>query len=121
MSRTVLADYLNEIARIRGTGAGIREISYYGALAGALNAVGQTLKPRVFCIQNLRNTGAGFPDLGLFVAQRGLDLADWPEGRPPDRRAIDEYRLFYLVNTLSRPITSGNDRQPRVPNAGLLS
>lgn len=60
MSRTRLSDYLNEIARIRGTGAGTREISYYGALAGALNAVGGTLKPKVFCIQNLRNTGAGF-------------------------------------------------------------
>lgn len=60
MSRTILSDYLNEIARIRGTGAGTREISYYGALAGALNAVGSTLKPKVFCIQNLRNTGAGF-------------------------------------------------------------
>jgi hypothetical protein len=89
MSRTVLADYLNEIARIRGTGAGTREISYYGALAGALNAVGSTLKPKVFCIQNLRNTGAGFPDMGLFVAQRGLDLADWPEGRPPDRGVVE--------------------------------
>lgn len=65
MSRTILSDSLNEIARIRGTGAGTKEISYHGALAGALNAVGQTLRPRVFCVPNLRNRGAGFPDLGL--------------------------------------------------------
>lgn len=47
--------------------AGTGEISYYGCLAGALNAVGATLKPRVFCVPNLRNRGAGFPDMGLFA------------------------------------------------------
>src|ERR1700759_2375530 len=45
---TILSDYLGEIARIRATRAGTGEISYYGALAGAFNAVGATLKPRVF-------------------------------------------------------------------------
>jgi hypothetical protein len=43
----------------------------------------------VFCVPNLRNRGAGFPDLGLFVARRGLDLADWPQGRPPDRGVVE--------------------------------
>ena len=67
MTQNVLSDYLAEIARIRATRAGTGEISYYGALAGALNACGEKLKPRVFCVPNLRNRGAGFPDMGLFA------------------------------------------------------
>lgn len=76
---TLLADYLAETAPIRGTG----EVSYYGALAGALNAAGDRLRPRVFCVPNLRNQGAGFPDMGLFVAARGQPLS---RGRRRRRR-----------------------------------
>lgn len=69
--------------------AGTGEISYYGALAGALNTIGAKLRPRVFCVPNLRNRGSGFPDMGLFVAERGRAPEGWPEGRPPDRGAIE--------------------------------
>ena len=82
MPQQILSDYLAEIARIRATRAGTGEISYYGALTGALNAAGERLKPRVFCVPNLRNRGSGFPDMGLFVAARGMPLEDWPEARP---------------------------------------
>ena len=63
-TRNILSDYLGKIARIRATRAGTGEISYYGALTGAFNACGEKLKPRVFCVPNLRNRGAGFPDMG---------------------------------------------------------
>lgn len=89
MTRNVLSDYLAEIARIHATRAGTGEISYYGALAGALNAVGETLKPRVFCVPNLRNRGSGFPDMGLFTAERGRAPEEWPEGRPPERGVVE--------------------------------
>jgi hypothetical protein len=89
MSRDILADYLAGIARIRGTGAGTGEISYYGCLAGALNAVGATLKPRVFCVPNLRNRGAGFPDMGLFAGADAGASDGWLEGRPPDRGVVE--------------------------------
>jgi hypothetical protein len=46
MQQQILSDYLDEIARIRGTRAGTGEISYYGALTGALNAAGERLKLR---------------------------------------------------------------------------
>jgi hypothetical protein len=89
MPRAVLADYLAEIARIRATGAGTDEISYYGSLAGALNATGQGLKPKVFCVPNLANRGAGFPDLGLFAGS-AFDRSDaWPTGRPPERGVVE--------------------------------
>ena len=41
------------------------------ALTGALNAVDEPLKPRVFCVPNLRNRGAGCPAMGRFVEARG--------------------------------------------------
>ena len=89
MSRNVLSDYLAEIARIRATRAGTGEISYYPALTGALNSIGERLKPRVFCVSNLRNRGAGYPDMGLFVAERGRAPDDWPESRPPERGVVE--------------------------------
>jgi hypothetical protein len=36
-------------------------------LATLLNAVGQMLKPRVRCVVNLKNQGAGMADGGLFT------------------------------------------------------
>jgi hypothetical protein len=89
MQQPILSDYLGEIARIRATRAGTGEVSYYGALAGALNAAGRELKPRVFCVPNLRDRGAGFPDMGLFVAARGTFPEDWPQGHPPERGVVE--------------------------------
>ncbi len=81
MPPNVLADYLNEIARIHGTRRGTGEISYYGALTGALNNIGESLRPRVFCVPNLRNRGAGFPDWGCLSPPAGMRLRT-AEGRP---------------------------------------
>ena len=89
LSRDILTEYLAGIARIRDTGAGTGEISYYGCLAGALNAIGATLKPRVFCVPNLRNRGVGFPDMGLFAGADVGAADQWPEGRPPDRGVVE--------------------------------
>ena len=89
MKAAVLANYFAAVARVRATRAGTGEISYYGALAEALNAAGATLRPRVFCVPNLRNRGAGFPDMGLFTPARGQALDDWPEGQPPERGVVE--------------------------------
>ncbi len=65
-------------------------MSGYRALATLLNAVGHTLKPRVRCLINLANTGAGIPDGGLFVAnqsERG-QIEPLP-GQLPARGAIE--------------------------------
>lgn len=64
-----LETYLRELTTIRSTGAAVAETSYYTPLANLLNTVGQTLKPRVRCIINLRNVGAGIPDGGLFITR----------------------------------------------------
>ena len=98
MTRNVLSDYLAEIARVRATRAGTGEISYYGALTGAFNAIGAELKPHVFCVPNLRNRGAGFPDMGLFAGAQAAAADTWPEGRPPERGVVE-------VDDIPAPLT----------------
>ena len=84
--------YFTHLRDIRGSGAGVAETSYYGPLAELLNAEGSRLKPKVSAIINLRNTGGGIPDGGLFTAQqlKGWDIATDPlQGQLPARGAIE--------------------------------
>ena len=86
----LLKEYLAEIARVRATGAGTSETSYYGGLQGALNAVGETLKPRVYCLGQMSGS-AGFPDFGLFTDVqfgRGGLAAVWAAGGPVPERGV---------------------------------
>ena len=91
-AQEILAGYLSEIARVRGTGAGTGETSYYGALQNAFNAVGGQLRPKVFCVPQLANQrGAGLPDFGLFAASqiaRGTPL-EWASGALPERGIVE--------------------------------
>ncbi|MDA8049247.1 MAG: hypothetical protein M0002_04445 [Rhodospirillales bacterium] len=88
MTREILSRYLAEIERIHATRAGTGEVSYYGALVRAFDVIGAGLKPRVFCVPNLGNRGAGFPDMGLFAGDVSAPDA-WPEGRPPERGVVE--------------------------------
>ncbi len=81
-----LETYLRDLQEIRSTGAGVKETSYYPPLANLLNAVGQQLRPRVRCVINLKNQGAGLPDRGLFTPDQFQKGADDPlDGQPPAR------------------------------------
>ena len=74
----VLELYLKEVRQIHDTGAAVAETSDYSALAQLCNEVGSRLKPKVRCIVNPANRGAGIPDIGLFTAdqfQKAADLA----------------------------------------------
>ena len=62
-----LEQYLREVRDIHRSGAGMPETSYYGSLEMLLNEAGKGLKPRVHCVPQLANTGAGSPDIGLFT------------------------------------------------------
>ncbi|NLF84745.1 MAG: N-6 DNA methylase, partial [Lentisphaerae bacterium] len=62
--------YLSEIGTIRATRAGTGETSYYPALAKLLDEIGKTLAPKVSCVIQLQNRGAGLPDGGLFTADQ---------------------------------------------------
>jgi len=71
-----LETYLKELSEIRASGAGVKESSYYGPLAHFLNEIGKTLKPKVKCIINLQNVGAGLPDGGFFTQEQFQKFAD---------------------------------------------
>ncbi len=67
-SMTPLETYLRELREIRTTGAGVEEESYYHPLAALLNEVGKKLKPKVKCVLQLANRGAGKPDGSTFMS-----------------------------------------------------
>ena len=60
--------YFADLGRVRASGGATGERSSYGPLANLLNAVGSTLKPKVFCVGELADQGAGHPDFGLYSA-----------------------------------------------------
>ncbi|MEL7668092.1 MAG: type ISP restriction/modification enzyme [Actinomycetota bacterium] len=72
--------YFSALRDIHASGAGVAETSFYPALAELLTALGSKLKPKVTAIINLRNTGAGIPDGGLFTAPQ---LKGWEPGTDP--------------------------------------
>src|SRR5258706_14824464 len=65
-----LETYLQDLYDIHSSGSGGKETSYYGTLANLFNEVGKTLKPRVRCIINIANRGAGLPDGGFCTADQ---------------------------------------------------
>ena len=66
----VVEEYLAELRRIRSTGGGTGELSYYLPLGNLLNAVGGSLRPRVYCVSQLAQQGAGHPDFGVYAARQ---------------------------------------------------
>src|SRR2546430_1570967 len=89
--RRILQDYLAEVNAIRATGAGVPETSYYPAFSNLFNAAGKALKPKVRCVMNLKNLGAGLPDGGLFTADQFQRQSDGSlkTGQLPARGAIE--------------------------------
>ena len=80
--------YFADLARIRASGGGTGELSNYTPLANLLNAVGAALKPKVFCVGNLADRGAGHPDFGLYAAKQ-VQRGQPREGQSPERGVIE--------------------------------
>ena len=85
---TAVENYFNDLGRIRATGAGTGERSSYGPLANLLNAVGATLKPKVFCVSELADQGAGHPDFGLYEAKQ-VQKGRPRQGQTPERGVVE--------------------------------
>jgi SAM-dependent methyltransferase len=86
-----LETYLKSLAEIRASAAGTKETSYYPAFHALLNEAGSTLKPKVRCILQLANRGAGNPDGGLYTAEQFQKLRNEEPtpGQKPARGAIE--------------------------------
>ena len=116
----VVENYFSDLAHIRASGGATGERSYYSALDNLIGAVGGLLRPKVFCVPELADQGAGHPDFGLYAArqvQRGRPR----EGQTPERGVVevksaaedawltaesaqvsrywDRYRLVLVTNT----------------------
>ena len=76
-------DYLTDLRKIRASGGATGERSYYPPLTNLLNAVGGALKPKVFCVNELADQGAGHPDIGLYAAKQ-IQKGKPREGQPPE-------------------------------------
>ena len=83
-----VAAYFTDLGLVRASGGATEEQSNYVPLANLLNAVGLTLKPKVFCVNELADQGAGHPDFGLYVTKqvkKGLPRY----GQMPERGVIE--------------------------------
>ena len=80
--------YFADLRRVRASGGATAERSYYPALEGLLRAVGATLKPKVFCVQELADQGAGHPDLALYTARQVQKGRPRP-GQIPERGVVE--------------------------------
>ena len=117
---SIVEDYLSDLRRVRASGGATAERSTYAPLANLLNDIGATLRPKVFCVGELAQQGAGHPDFGLYAAkqlQRGkprdgqLPECGVVEVKPPDddawltaesdqvSRYWQKYRLVLVTNT----------------------
>ncbi len=86
-----LENYLQNLYLIRSSGSAVKETSYYGTLENLFNEVGKTLKPRVRCIINIKNQGAGIPDGGFYTAEQFQKQAsaELRDGQLPARGCIE--------------------------------
>ena len=80
--------YLADLRTIRASGGATGERSYYPPLSNLLNAVGAALKPKVTCVTELADHGAGHPDLGLYTA-RQTQKGRPREGQLPERGVVE--------------------------------
>ncbi|MXZ76488.1 MAG: N-6 DNA methylase [Gemmatimonadetes bacterium] len=80
--------YFADLRRIHATGAATGERSSYGPLANLLNAIGGMLNPKVYCVGELADLGAGHPDFGLFTANQ-VRKGRPRTGQVPERGVVE--------------------------------
>ena len=85
---TAVEAYFADLRRIHASGGATGERSSYPPLANLLNAVGATLKPKVFCVSELADQGAGHPDFGLYSAKQVQRGRPRP-GQLPERGVVE--------------------------------
>ena len=80
--------YFAGLQMIRASGGATDERSLYTPLANLLNAVGSSLRPKVFCVQELADQGVGHPDFGLYTTQQ-VQKGKPKSGQKPERGVIE--------------------------------
>ena len=80
--------YFADLRKIHASGGATGERSSYGPLTKLLDDVGAALTPKVSCVPELADQGAGHPDFGLYAARQ------MQKGRPreeqiPERGVVE--------------------------------
>ena len=76
--------YFTALREIRASGGATDERSLYPPLSTLLNAVGDTLKPKVHCVSDMADQGAGHPDFGLYVKRKSSGSSSKAGKKPSD-------------------------------------
>ena len=80
--------YFADLRRIRASGGATGERSSYPAISNLLNAIGGTLRPKVYCVIEMAEQGAGHPDIGLYAARQVQRKRPLP-GQLPERGVVE--------------------------------
>ena len=124
---TAVEAYFKMMHDIRATGGATDERSYYPALTNLLNAVGGTLKPKVLCVSEMANQGAGHPDYGLYSAtqrqkkkpqKRTTPRAGCDRGQARRRRRLGHCSGNTGQQVLGEVSPRAGDQLPRLCAAG---
>ena len=117
---SIVEGYLEDLRRVRASGGATAERSTYAALANLFDSIGATLRPKVVCVPELADQGAGHPDIGLYAASQ-VQRGTLRQGQIPEcgvvevkpsgddawltaegdqvSRYWDRYRLVLVTNT----------------------
>ena len=96
-------EYLTGLRQVRASGGSTGEKSAYPALSNLFNAVGGSLKPKVFCVVELAEQGAGHPDVGLYAAKPTVAAINSPAaaaGKAVADRRRAAVRLLTAANQI---------------------
>ena len=91
---TAVENYFTDLRSNRASGGATPELSYYPPLTNLLNAVGSTLKPKVFCISAMAQQGADHPDFGLYSAKQ-MQKGKPREDQIPEPGVVDANSDIY--------------------------
>ena len=80
--------YFDRLRLDRSWGTATAETSHYAALDTLFTNVGATLEPKVHCLQQPRDQGAGHPDIGLYSAQQ-KEAGNGEAAPLPDRGVVE--------------------------------
>ena len=94
-----ISRYLSRMLEIRGLAT--PETSYYAPLGELLNAIGDTLNPKVKTVEQLRNIGSGIPDFGLCTAEQLKRVkGDTARVEKPERGVVEAKKTADEIDKL---------------------
>ena len=118
-ARDPLDLFLDAVGQVRRVAAGTPETSYYPAISATLNAVGDTLAPKVLCLHHPSGTRSGIPDFGLFerTTFRKGEAPEWRGGIAPERGVVE---VKGAGHDIAKLLASDQVQQKYLPEHGLV-